>query len=416
MRLLFWSSFLIVGAALVYEFIRRWLLMTRRSMSLKEAVRKRTESEAARQAGEGAAEASSEVPPAPEPEMDLAVVNQQTLRLVRGAVGVSFIVSLYLLWGDVLPALGFLRQAHLWTVETAGGIREITVLSIVWAIGLLFVTMVVVRDVRGFLEMTALRKLSPDRGTRFTIITLTRYVIIIVGVVGAFGALGIGWSKVQWLIAAVSVGLGFGLQEIFANFVSGVVILFERPIRIGDIVTVGDIIGRVTQIRMRATTIMDFDRKELIVPNTQFITGHLINWTLTDPVIRINIAIGVIYGSDTRKVEQLLLQVARENPVVLEDPEPSVIFTKFGDNSLDFNLYAYLPHRDFYLEVIHALHSAIDQEFREAGIKIAFPQRDVHFDSPRPMEVRIVTGKDKGKEAVAPERESKAALRPEADE
>ena len=128
--------------------------------------------------------------------------------------------------------------------------------------------------------MVILQRLSFDAGSRFAVTTVVRYVIVVVGVVVTFGQLGIGWSKVQWLVAAVTVGLGFGLQEIFANFVSGLIILFERPIRVGDIVTIGGFSGRVTQIRIRATTIRQWDRKELVVPNKEFITGQLINWSL----------------------------------------------------------------------------------------------------------------------------------------
>ena len=133
------------------------------------------------------------------------------------------------------------------------------------------------------------------------------------GLALAFDAIGIGWSSIQWLVAAIGVGLGFGLQEIFANFISGLIILFERPIRVGDVVSVGDVSGTVSRIRTRATWITAFDRKELLVPNKEFVTGQLINWTLSDAVLRLSIPVGIAYGSDTNRAIEVLEQVAKES-------------------------------------------------------------------------------------------------------
>jgi len=205
-----------------------------------------------------------------------------------------------------------------------------------------------------------------------------RYVLVASGVVIASSQLGLSWEKVQWLVAAVSVGLGFGLQEIFANFVSGLIILFERPIRMGDVVTVGGIEGVVTRIRIRATTIRDWDRRELLVPNREFITGQLINWTLTDPITRVVIPVGVAYGSDTALVTDVLLRTARAHPFVLSEPEPGVLFRAFGDSSLEFHLRVFIATRDHWPRLMHELNSNIAKVFAEAGIEIPFPQRDVH--------------------------------------
>jgi potassium efflux system protein len=206
-------------------------------------------------------------------------------------------------------------------------------------------------------------------------------LIVIVGLLSTCAALGIGWSKVQWLVAAVTFGLGFGLQEIFANFISGLIVLFERPMRVGDVVTVGEVSGVVTRIRMRATTITDWDRKELIVPNKEFITGRLVNWTLSDRVLRIVFRVGVAYGSDTRLVHRLLLKAAADHPSVLTDPPPQALFVAIGESTLMFELRVYVPGLEVYGDVQHALNSAIDTMFRAAGIEIAFPQCDVHVRS-----------------------------------
>ncbi|TVQ50989.1 MAG: hypothetical protein EA377_13525, partial [Phycisphaerales bacterium] len=243
---------------------------------------------------------------------------------------------------------------------------------------IIIVIIVIGRNIPGLLEITILSRLPLEPSGRYAIVTLTRYVIIILGTIMAFGAIGIGWSEVQWLVAAITLGIGFGLQEIVANFISGIIILFEQPIRVGDTVTVNNTSGTVTKIRMRATTIVDWDRKEIIIPNKTFITGDVINWTLNDPVLRVVIPVGIAYGSDTVKAEQTLLRLATDHPIVLKDPAPSVVFSEFGDSSLNFNLRMFIPHISELIKVRHEMHRAIDLAFREAGIEIAFPQRDIH--------------------------------------
>jgi potassium efflux system protein len=213
--------------------------------------------------------------------------------------------------------------------------------------------------------------------------SIARYTIMVVGVIVAFGAIGIGWSKVQWLVAAMTVGLGFGLQEIFANFVSGLILLFERPIRVGDTVTVGGVSGDVTRIRIRATTITDWDRKELVIPNKEFVTGQVINWSLSDTTLRIILPVGIAYGSNVELAEELLYKVAREHKRVLTEPEPRVLFMGFGDSSLNFELRVFIPSIDYFLQARHELNKAIDRAFREADVEIAFPQRDIHVRSIR---------------------------------
>ena len=267
----------------------------------------------------------------------------------------------------------------------AGGVqsvvRYVTLEDVALAIIFAIITLALAKNIPGLLEVALLQRLPLDAGGRFAVTTLVRYAITLVGIVLAFGAIGIGWSQVQWLAAAITVGLGFGLQEIFANFVSGLILLFERPIRIGDTVTVGNINGDVTRIRIRATTIRDWDRKELVIPNKEFVTGQVINWTLSDPILRLIVPVGIAYGSNTDLAEELLHKVARENKHALEDPQPRVFFLGFGDSSLNFELRVFVPSIDYLLKTRHELHKAIDAEFRKANIEIAFPQRDIHVRS-----------------------------------
>jgi potassium efflux system protein len=222
--------------------------------------------------------------------------------------------------------------------------------------------------------------------------------MVATGSVLAFNTMGFSWSQIQWLVAALGVGIGFGLQEIVANFISVLIILYERPIRVGDVVTVGDADGVVTRIRIRATTIRTWERKELLVPNKEFVTGRLLNWSLSDRVTRINVAVGVAYGSDVQKAMALMAEAAKDNERVLEDPKPFVIFDGFGDNALSLRLRCYVGSLDHRLETVSELHQEINRKFNAAGVVIAFPQRDLHFDASRPLDIRIRHDDEKPKQ------------------
>ena len=330
---------------------------------------------------------------AEEEAVDLVAVEAQTARLIRGTTYFVAAIGLVLIWAEVLPAAGLLNDVELWnttqavtvTVQDASGLSRdtieeqivpVTLANLFAALLIAAIAFALVRNLPGLLEVSLFRRLKA--GERYAFATLVKYAITMIGISMAFGAIGIGWSSVQWLIAAVGVGLGFGLQEIFANFISGLIILFERPIRVGDTVTVGDVSGTVTRIRTRATWITGFDRRELVVPNKEFITQQLLNWSLSDSVMRVTVNVGIAYGSDTEKAVEVLGRVAADHPVVLRDPAPQVLFLGFGDSSLSFELRVFLPEVTEFAQIRHELHMAIDAAFREAGIEIAFPQRDLH--------------------------------------
>ncbi len=219
-----------------------------------------------------------------------------------------------------------------------------------------------------------------SQGTRYAVVKLLGYLIITVGILAFLSTLGLRWDRLQWLVAALGVGIGFGLQEIIANFISGLIILFERPIRVGDTITVGESSGQVIRIKIRATTIRDFDGKELLVPNKEFVTGRLLNWTLSDTSVRMTLDVGIAYGSDVRKAVAILQDVLDGHELIAEDPEPDVIFNKFDNNALNLTaryFFTDVQQRGFLLS---DLHMKINDAFAEAGIVIAFPQVDVHFD------------------------------------
>jgi len=314
-------------------------------------------------------------------ELDLGEMSQQSRQLFRAGVFVAGVLGLWLIWTDVLPALGILERVRIWEVAVRDGTRWITLEHLVFCLIILGLTMLAVRNLPGMLELTVLQRMPLDAGARYAVATCIRYLIMVIGIIFGFRTIGIEWSQYQWLVAAAGVGLGFGLQEIFANFVSGLIVLVERPVRVGDVVTVEGVTGVVSRIRMRATTVTNWDRQEFIVPNKEFVTGRLLNWTLTNAINRVVINVGVAYGSDTDLAKQLLLQAAHDNEHVMDDPAPNATFAGFGDSTLDFVLRCYLPNLDNRLATIHQLHSDINARCAEAGLEIAFPQQDVHIRS-----------------------------------
>jgi potassium-dependent mechanosensitive channel len=368
---------LVLLAILVRAMFVRWLMTAQRRLALLERQKREAAEQEAQEQAESASAPETQQSK-PKDEATIFQISRQTRRLIDVITVFLPIGAIWYVWSDLLPALGTLAQTKLWSMA---GEKAVTLGSLAMALLALVLTVILTRNAPGLLEIAILRKLPLDRGVRFAITTVLRYALAVVGIVWVCSEIGIGWSKVQWLIAAMTVGLGFGLQEIFANFVSGLIILFEQPIRVDDVVTISDVTGKVAKIRIRATTIRRWDQRELIVPNKEFITGRLINWTLSDNVLRREFIVGIAYGSDIAKAERILYEVARANPLVLEDPAPVVIFKSFGDNSLEFELRVYLLGIDNYLPVWHGINCAIDAEFRKAGIEIAFPQRDIHIRS-----------------------------------
>jgi potassium efflux system protein len=373
----------LLGVAILgYHLIMRALLVAERRLALKVALERRAARQAQHEEEEGGEAVSV---PLDVPRLDRDTLNAQTRGLTRILVGWASVLALFLVWADVLPALKFLDGVSLWhSSETTDGRivdEAITLADLAIALALGAIFTVGARNIPGVLEVAVLSRLPLDAGLRYAITTLVQYLVAGIGILVVFEAVGVGWGQAQWLVAALGVGLGFGLQEIFANFVSGVIILFERPVRIGDTVTLGDLTGTVSRIRMRATTVTDWDRKEIVIPNKSFITERLINWTLTDPITRVTIPVGVAYGSDTALVERLLHEAAGANQRVLTDPHHQVFFIGFGESSLDFELRVFVDGLPNMLAVRHELHMWIDRSFRDHGVEIAFPQRDLHLRS-----------------------------------
>lgn len=230
-----------------------------------------------------------------------------------------------------------------------------------------------------------LRKFHLKDGVRYTLRRLTEYTLHLVGIIVAFQFVGINLSGLAVIFGLLSVGIGFGLQNVTGNFVAGLVLLFERPIRIGDRVTVGDVEGDVEEISMRATKVRTLNNISIIVPNSQFTSSNIVNWSYGDPRIRLDIDVGVSYGSNLDLVLKSLKEVALESPKVLKDPEPDVLLREFGESSWNMRLRLWIDNPERHHQVRSDINCAIVRKFRENGIEIPFPQRDLHVRSPLPL-------------------------------
>ena len=308
-------------------------------------------------------------------------VRSQLLRFADLFIWTALFAIFYYVWSDLVTVVSYLRDITLWqqTSTTEAGVvtETISLFNLIVALIIVVITYILVRNIQGILEILLFSRVKLSQGTPYTITTLLTYILVAVGGAWAFSTLGMSWSKLQWLFAALSVGLGFGMQEIFANFVSGIILLFERPIRVGDTVTINDVTGTVAKIRIRAITMIDPDRKEVIVPNKSFVTGQVTNWALSNTVTRLVVSVGVAYGSDLELVKRLLLQAANEQPNILKDPEPRALFLTFGASTLDHELRVYVGQVSERNDTLDALNRRVNQLFAENNIDIAFNQLDI---------------------------------------
>ena len=362
---------------------------------------------------------------------DREAAHLQVRQLTQFVLTVAWIVGALFIWARVLPALTLLRQVQVLPVvrivesedlasldrqpqkappaqEQAAGPPEASapavamvplvpsqpdagpkkpdaseplfLYDILKAIIVGIVAVILVKDLPGLLEFLVFRRFDLDAGATYAMNTIARYSVMFLGVIVVSNILGISWSQVQWLVAALTVGIGFGLQEIFANFAAGLILLLDRSLRVGDAVSVGEYSGRVSRIQMRATTITLWDRSEMIVPNKEFVTSKLVNWTLSLPESRVDVKVGVAHDSDIDLVRRVLLEVAGANPNVLRVPPPEVLLMEFADSAVMFELRVFCLYEYGRLVLSNELHTAVFREFRKHGIALAFPQLDVHLN------------------------------------
>ena len=393
---LYLTIVLLAVLAVVTAFFTRMLLVQRRRINVEAA---RLRRQAAREKDEMSID-TTEIPTTEELRLQI-VQSRSLLRTVM--IGVA-ILAIWMTWADVLPALGFLEQRPLWRsiktvaemkTDEAGNVSfisrdvldNVTISDLLFAVLVAIGTAIAARNIPGVLEISILQRLPIDASIRYAIATVVSYLIVLLGLIVACSALGIHWKQIQWMAAALTFGLAFGLQEMFANFVAGIIILIERPVRVGNIVTVDDVTGKVSRVQICATTITNWDRKDYLVPNKDFITGRVLNWTLSNRVNRVVVPVGVAYGSDKDETVRQMLRVAIEHPKIVEDPAPSVTFEEFASSSLNYVLRCYISMDDMdsRLQIVHELHTGIDDAFRKAGIEIPFPQQDLHLRSVDPQ-------------------------------
>jgi len=268
------------------------------------------------------------------------------------------------------------------TVFTLGQTR-VTLWSLAYLTVLIILLFYVTARLQRWAVERLLRGSNVHIGVRHAIATIVRYLVLLIGLIVALQATGIDLTAVSLLAGGLGLGVGFGLQNVVSNFISGLIILFERPVKIGDRIEVGGVEGDVVEIRARSTTVMTNDNIAIIIPNSKFVTENVVNWSYRDESVRFRIPVSVAYGSDVRLVEELLLRVASESPDVLGYPAPVVRFLSFGESGLDFDLRAWstsLVRRKG--KLISSLNFAIYDEFRKNNIQIPFPQRDVHIHAP----------------------------------
>ncbi|BBS35494.1 miniconductance mechanosensitive channel MscM [Enterobacter sp. LM3] len=372
----------------VYHIIRRWMLIQRRRLAFDRARHRRAEILAQRARGEedshhtNSTEGTSETD---DVELDLDAISTQSLRLVRSILMLIALLSVIVLWSEIHSAFGFLENISLWdvtsTVRGVESLEPITLGAVLVAILVLIITTQLVRNFPALLELALLQHLDLTPGTGYAITTITKYLIMLFGGLVGFSMIGIEWSKLQWLVAALGVGLGFGLQEIFANFISGLIILFEKPIRIGDTVTIRDLTGSITKINTRATTISDWDRKEIIVPNKAFITEQFINWSLSDSVTRVVLTVPAPSDANSEEVTQILYTAAERCSLVIDNPAPEVFLVDLQQGIQIFELRIYAAEMGHRMPLRHEIHQLILAGFREHGIDMPFPPFQMRLET-----------------------------------
>jgi potassium efflux system protein len=309
------------------------------------------------------------------------------------------LLSTLLIWGSFAILFinawdysgGVIEQVRIYIVNGFEiGDSRIVPSRILWAL-LIFGTIIILSGwIRSRLENNWLKMTTMGQGARDALVTIMGYILFIIAIMAGLSTAGFDFGNIAIIAGALSVGIGFGLQNIVNNFVSGLVLLFERPIRKGDWIEVGGTEGVVKDIQIRSTVIQTFDRSDVIVPNSELISGQVTNWVLSNKTGRAIIPVGVAYGTDTEKVRDILMAIAEDNEDISKSgsvPKPVVLFRAFGDSSLNFELRAFLHNVDNRLRIISDINFAIDKAFREEGIEIPFPQRDLHVKS-LPVESR----------------------------
>jgi small-conductance mechanosensitive channel len=308
---------------------------------------------------------------------------------------VRFVLSLFFIAGFIVLGLNLAGLAVPWEQRIPG--VNLSLAQMLRLIFFVFLVFWLSSVIKGQMVSRVLSRSGLDASLQYAIAQVTGYVVITIGFFLALQNTGINLSALTVFAGAVGVGVGLGLQNISSNFISGLILLAERPIKIGDRVEVQAVAGRVTEIRARSTTVVTNDNITLIVPNSVFVEHTITNWSHGDAKVRFRIPVGVAYGSDLATVKEALLEVARNHPATLSNPEPSVFFESFGDSTLNLELVVWSAEMSFRPRRFRSdLNFAIDQAFRERGIELPFPQRDVHLRTGNLVARRVASESGEG--------------------
>lgn len=318
--------------------------------------------------------------------LGLENLSAKAYKMINGFLICATLAVMYSQWNDLSGALSYLKNIRLWSnVQLIGGketvVSTLTLADVLLAVLILAIMVLLNRNLPMLLERIFLWKAKGAqlRSTSYTVKIITSYAILTIGLISAAGAIGIKWENLQWLVAALSVGLGFGLQEIFANFVSGLIILFERQLRVGDIITLGSLSGKVSRIRIRSTMIISFENKEVMIPNREFITSALINWSLTNTVTMIEFTVGVGYSSDVEKAKRLLRQILGKCHYLAKGMNPLVYVKSLDDSAVTISCEVYVTEIGNRKLTYDYLCTQTLKVFAENDIEIPFNQMDVNI-------------------------------------
>ena len=302
----------------------------------------------------------------------------QTLRPLVFILCVLLFYAIFAVVWRLYPTAGEALRA-LSSMGLSLGDFTITLNMLFMFVGILYGAILISRATQSILMDEVLPRYHIDMGVQLSITRLVHYTILLIGFIILIQSMGANLTKLTILGGALSVGIGFGLQAIVNNFASGLILLFERPIKVGDTIEIGTDMGEVKKLGLRSTIIQTFDNAEIVIPNSDLIAGQVTNWTLAERKARLKLPVGVAYGSDIPKVLEILLTVANEHPMILTTPPPSALFLAFGASSLDFELRVWIADFNDRRQVQSELNQEIDSEFADAGIEIPFPQTDLHL-------------------------------------
>jgi potassium efflux system protein len=263
---------------------------------------------------------------------------------------------------------------------TLGGLK-FSLEPILLTVGTIYVVLLISKAIQNILLDSIFPRYRVELGVQLSMVRLIHYSVLVVGFIILLNILGFELTKLTILGGALGVGIGFGLQAIVNNFASGLILLFERPIKVGDTIEIGNDFGEVKKLGLRATVVSTFDNAEIVIPNSDLITAPVTNWTLSGRQARVKVPVGVAYGSDIQKVLEILMSCAKEHPMVLSEPQPRALFLAFGASSLDIELRVWTPDFSDRRQLQSELNMEIKSEFSLAGIEIPFPQTDLHLRS-----------------------------------